>query len=230
MYESLYRFLVKHKKIYLPGIGTIGLRIQPAESDFVNRSFSPPAYFFALEKARLSVGTEINDQQGREAPQRTLFSWLAANFNITEREAVIRFTDFVFDLKKQLDTGEEITWNGVGTFQKEFGEEIRFKGAKKELPFLEEIIAEKVIRENAEHTMLVGEVEKTSTQMTEMLLNPVVADEKRNYWWVWPLAVILMILIFLGWYFSEHGISGASTGNNRKISPAEAPFGYKLSP
>ena len=234
MYESLYRFLVKYKKIDLPGIGAISLQVQPAESDFVNRSLSPPAYFFILEKARLTADTEKNEKntvgQEKEAPSRKLFSWLAANLNITEREAVIQFTNFLFDLKKQLETGKEITWNGVGHFQKDSDGEIEFKGFKKEFPFLEGIIEKKVIRENAEHTMLVGEVEKTSTEMNEMLLNPVVTHEKRSYWWVWPVAIILLIAVFLGWYFSEHGIRGTSTGNNHKISPANAPGGQKLSP
>ncbi len=205
MYEILYRFLIKYKRVDLPDIGTIALQMEPAESEFVNRSFLPPQYFFTLEKTK-------------ETSSEKLFSWLAANFNITEREAVIQFNDFVFDLRKQLEAGKEIIWNGVGILQKELTGEIKLGGVKKELAFLEEIIAEKIIRENAEHTMLVGEVEKTSTQMTEMLLNPVAVKEKYNYWWIWPLAVIIVIMIFLGWYFSEHGVSSGSTGNNHKIS------------
>jgi hypothetical protein len=220
MYESLYRFLIKYKKIDLPGIGTIALQTQPAQSEFVSRSFLAPAYLFTLEKARLTASADTNEKnpvgQGKET-QSKLFSWIAANNNINEREAVGQFNDFVFDLKKELESGKKITWSGVGIFQKEMSGEIKFEGKKKELQFLEEVVAKKVIRENAEHTMLVGEVEKTSTQMTEMLSGDMVIKEKRSYWWVWPLAVIIVILIFLGWYFSEHGTS-SSTGNNHKIS------------
>jgi hypothetical protein len=217
MYESLYKFLIRHKKIDLPGIGIIALQIQSAESAFVNRSFSPPGYFFAFEK-------------GKKPPSKKLFSWLALNFNISEREAVIRFNDFVFDLKNHLEAGSKIIWNGVGVLQKAGNGEIRFEGVKKELPFLEELNAKKVIRENAEHTMLVGETEKTSKQMTEILLNPPVVEKKQTHWWVWPLAVITAIFIFLGWYFSVHGLTNTSTGNHHKTSPAEAPAGYKLTP
>jgi hypothetical protein len=205
MYETLYRFLIKHRKIDLPGIGTVALQMQSAQSEFVSRSFSPPEYFFTLEK-------------NKETPSGKLFSWLASNNNISESEAVSRFNNFVFDLTQQLEAGKEITWGGVGIFQKAHTGEIRLKGDKNELPFLEEVVAKKVIRENAEHTMLVGEVEKTSTQMTEMLSGDMVIKEKHSYWWVWPLGVVIVILIFLGWYFSEHGISSSSTGNNHKIS------------
>src|SRR5258708_17007154 len=106
MYECLYRFLIRYKKIDLPGIGTIALQMQSAESEFVNRSFSSPKYFFAFGK-------------GRETSSGKLFSWLAVNFNITEPEAVTRFNDFVFDLKKQLEAGNKIILDGVGVLQKE---------------------------------------------------------------------------------------------------------------
>jgi hypothetical protein len=205
MYESLYRFLIKYKKVDLPGIGAIALQTQSAQSEFVSRSFLPPAYFFTLEKER-------------DIPLGKLFSWIAADNNISENEAADQFNDFISDLKKELEAGKKITWSGVGIFQKEPAGEIKFEGNKKELPFLEPVIAKKVIRENAEHTMLVGEVEKTSTQMTEILSGDTVIKEKRAAWWLWPLAAIIVILIFLGWYFSQHGISSSSTGNNHKIS------------
>jgi hypothetical protein len=205
MYEALYRFLVRYRKIDLPGIGAVALQMQSSRSEFVNRAFLPPAYFFSLEK-------------GRETPSRKLFSWLAINLSLTEREAVLKFNDFIWDLQNQLATGKEVTWDGVGVFKKEATGEINFNGFRNNLSFLEEVVAEKVIRENAEHTVRVGEFEKTSTQMTEILSGDAIVKEKSFYWWVWPLAAIIAILIFLGWYFSEHGISSSSTGNNQKIS------------
>lgn len=204
MYEALYRFLIRYKKIDLPGIGAIALQMKSSRSEFISRSFLPPAYFFSLGKSK-------------EMTSRKLFSWLAANFRVTEREAVVKFNDFLFDLKRRLETGQQITWEGVGVFKKESTGEIEFTSFINNLPFLEEVTAEKVIRENAEHTMLVGEYEKTSTQMTEILAGDVAAKRK-SYWWVWPLAAIIVTLIFLGWYFSEHGISSSTTGNNHKIS------------
>ena len=204
MYEALYSFLIRYKKIDLPGIGAIALQMQSSRSEFVNRSFLPPAYFFTLEKAK-------------ETPSRKLFSWLAANFSLTEREAVVKFNDFLFDFQKQLETGQQIAWDGVGVFKKESTGKIEFTSFKNDLPFLEEVIAEKVIRENAEHTVLVGEYEKTSTQMTEILSGDII-EKQKLYWWVWPLAAIIILIIFLGWYFSEHGIGSSAMGNNQKIS------------
>jgi hypothetical protein len=121
-----------------------------------------------------------------------------------------------------------MNWQKVGSFQKELTGEIRFTSVKEELPWLENVPGQKIVRENVEHRMLVGEVEKTSTEMNRLLNSTV--NEKKSHWWVWPVAVIVAIFIFLGWYFSEHGITGTSTGNHEKISPASAPSGYKLTP
>jgi hypothetical protein len=214
MYDVLYRFLIKYKNLDLPGIGTIALQIQPATAQFVDRSFSPPEYFFILKA-------------GNDSPSGKLFSWMAARFGITETEAVIQFNDFIFDLTRQLKEGKEITWNGVGVFQKEVTGEIKFDSVEKELPWLEKVVAQKVTRNDAQHTMLVGEDEKTSGEMTAFLSRSRLLPPKFNHWWVWPLALILATLIFLGWYFSEHGMSTGSAGNNKKISPAEAPAPHK---
>ncbi|HEV8284915.1 MAG TPA: hypothetical protein VGQ09_11435 [Chitinophagaceae bacterium] len=217
MYEILYRFLITHKQISLPEIGTIALQMQSAESEFVNHSFLPPKYYFKLEEIK-------------ETPSQKLFPWLAANLNISEDEAVTQFNDFVSGLKTKLEQGEEIIWNGVGVLQKGLTGGTKLESVKKELPWLEKVTAKKVIRENAEHTMLVGDAERTSIQMTEILSNPIAIEQKRKHWWVWPVAVIFVILIFLGWYFSEYGLSCTSMGNNHKISPADAPSGNKLAP
>jgi len=222
MYELLYKFLVKYKTIDLPGVGNFTLRIQPAQSRFVDQSFLPPKYRIAFVQDRVVADVRAEDEatvaQKRIAPSRKVFSWIAVSYGLTEREAVARFNDFLFELREQLNAGKKLIWSGIGTLEKDADGEVKFNGDNNELPWLRQTVAKKVIRENAEHTMLVGETEKTSAQMSEILLNPKSVKDKHAYWWVWPLAVIIAIFIFLGWYFSEHGISANAAGNNQRIS------------
>jgi hypothetical protein len=214
MYEALYRYVIKYGKVDLPGLGAVALQRQAAASEFVNHSFSPPQYRFHFERSE-------------DVPPEKLFSWIASLFHITEQEAVIRFNEFLYDVNRQLKEGKQIQWPGVGSLQKEFSGEIHFVSELKTTAGLDDVRARKVTRQNAEHTMLVGEREKTSSQMKELLLGG--EKDGRDYWWVWPLAAAIALLIFLGWYFSENGSSGASA-NHHHISPSEAPSGYKLSP
>lgn len=213
MFEYLYRFLIKYKKLDLPGIGTIALHLQSSRSEITDRHFSAPGYFFTLES-------------GDEIPRGKLFSWLASHFGITDGEAVIQFNQFIFDLTRKLKEGKEIHWEKIGSFQKELSGEIKFTSVNEGVSWLENVPGQKIIRENVEHRMLVGEVEKTSTEMN-VLLNSV-SEERKYQWWIWPVAVVVAIFIFLGWYFSEHGMTSASTGNHLKISPANAPAGYQM--
>ena len=215
MYEYLYRFLIKYKKLDLPGIGTVALHLRSSTSEITDRHFSSPGYFFTLQK-------------GDEIPKGKLVSWLSSHFAITDSEALIRFNEFIFDLTRKLKEGKEIHWEKIGSFQKEPSGEIKFTSEEGEVSWLENVAGQKIIRENVEHRMLVGEVEKTSTEMN-ILLNSI-TGEKKYQWWLWPVVLLVAIFMFLGWYFSEHGITSASTGNHLKISPANGPAGYKLVP
>jgi len=215
MYEYLYRFLIKYKKLDLPGIGTVALHSRSSISEITDRHFSAPGYFFSLE--------------GEDGiPRGKLFAWLASHLSITDSEAVIQFNEFIFELTRKLKEGKEIHWEKVGSFQKELSGEIRFTSANEKISWLENVPGQKIIRENVEHRMLVGEVEKTSTEMNKLLNS--VTLERKYQWWLWPVVLIVAIFLFLGWYFSEHGLTSASTGNHLKISPANPPEGYKLAP
>ena len=212
MYGELYQYFVLHKQLNVPGIGTFLLERKPAISDFPNKVVLPPSYAISL-------------QSGGTTPSRYFFNWLAAALRISDRDAVIRFNDFVYDLKKQLSSGTIIEWTGIGTLKKDPGQEINLDPSLKEFTYEAPVIARKVIRENAEHTIRVGEEEKTSVEMLEYFHHE---EPKKNFWWAWALAIGILITIFIGWFFSEHGLKPLSTANNQKMQSQVAPPTYKL--
>ncbi|MEO7924258.1 MAG: hypothetical protein ABIR30_11330 [Chitinophagaceae bacterium] len=204
MYKELYQFLLQHKQLTVPGTGTFLLERKPASIDFPNKLVIAPGYSVVL-------AADLND------PPKKIFPWLAQSLGLTARDAVIHFNNFAFDLKNQLADGAVVCWEGVGTISKGLAGNIKFIPAGP-LVVEDPVPAEKVIREKAEHMVRVGEDEKTSAEMTEMLNKP---DEKRSYWWAYALAIILLAIMFIGWYFSENGLDISSTGNSIKISPQE---------
>ncbi|MEO6613377.1 MAG: hypothetical protein ABIT05_08880 [Chitinophagaceae bacterium] len=213
MYQELYQFLLQHKQLPVPGIGTFLLERKPALIDFPNRKIDPPIYSVALTPVAGS-------------PSSDFFAWLADTFHISGSDAVTRFNDFVFGLKKQVTDGDTIKWDGIGTLSKGLAGEIKFTPVL--YTVLEKpVAAEKVIREKSAHMVRVGEDEKTSAEMTEMLNKP---EEKKSYWWVPAVAVILLAVMFIGWYFSEHGVGVSSTANDRKLVPEQATATYRILP
>ena len=206
MYAELYRYLLLNKKLPVPGIGTFLLERKPAETDFLNRQIKAPVYSISFSTA-FDTGT------------KNFFNWLGNALAISDRDAVIRFNDFAFDIKKQISEGATIHWNGIGAISKGLAGEIKFTPAEvlvQEKP----VTAEKVIREKAEHMVRVGEDHKTSVEMTEMLNKP---EDSRSLWWVYALAIGILAIVFIGWYLSRHGVDISSTANNTKLVPMETP-------
>ncbi|HET9744846.1 MAG TPA: hypothetical protein VFP97_03975, partial [Chitinophagaceae bacterium] len=185
----------------LPGIGTIGLFQNPALHDFADKKFIPPFYFFEIEP-------------GNDTPSKQLFDWLCASTGISEWEAIEQVNDFSLALNKKLAEEGEVKWDKVGVLRRDKNGDIKL--VSRPVSWLSEqpVTAEKVLRHKAEHTVLVGEQERSSVQMEKYFAE---ASPKKNYAWI--VAVILTVLatMFIGWYFSQKGFSPTSAGNQTVI-------------
>jgi hypothetical protein len=205
MYGELYQYLLLYKQLDLPGIGTLLIEKKPAYLDVADKVINPPAFTVGLNAAS-------------NTPSKRFFHWLGSKLGITERDAVIRFNDFLFELKKQLATGNKLEWSGVGTISKGPAGAMKLTPpANNHSPALP-VPAIKVIRENAEHIIRVGEQEKTSAQMKEILHHPE-EDGQRSYWWVAALVVVILSIIFIGYYFSVNGLNTSAASNQQKLVP-----------
>ena len=201
MQDSLYEFLLLNKKLSLPGIGTISHCQNPAQHDFSNKQFTAPSFYFIIESR--------NDK-----PSKKLFDWLSFSLNITEWEAIKSVNDFSFDLKKKLSEYGEVSWEKVGVIRRNNNGDLKLDLQNILLYTEQPVTAEKVIRLKAEHTILVGEKEKTSTEMEEYISgNPA----KKNYTWLIAVILTVLAVMFIGWYFSEKGFSTSSAGNQTII-------------
>ncbi len=211
MYESLYQYFLQHKQLSVPGIGTFILERTPAVVNFPEKKMDPPGYAVRL-------------QPSGQAPSRSFFNWLAAALQLSDREAVIRFNDFAFELKKSVLSGVQINWKGMGQLSKGLAGEIRFVPVKTLLPEAP-VIAEKPIREKAAHMVRVGDDERTSVEMTAFLNKE---DEKKDYWWAWALVIGLAAITFIGLNFSQKGVSMSTSANPGLVKPLESGTGYRV--
>jgi hypothetical protein len=75
--------------------------------------------------------------------------------------------------------------------------------------FQQPIPAMKVNRQDAVHTLLVGDQERTSGEMN-VWLHDEAASRKRLSWWVVALVLVVIGLAVLGWHFYTHGFSTAN--------------------
>jgi hypothetical protein len=214
MQGELYQYFILFKQLNIPGVGTFLLERKPAVVDFPNKQIQPPVYSIALHTTH-------------RAPSKIFFNWLAGALHISDREAVVQFNDFAFDLKKQVQEGNKVSWTGIGTLSAGLAGEIRFEPALKNTSFESPVKAEKVIRENASHFVRVGEDEKTSVEMTELLARP---EASRNSWWVIAVVTGLLSFLFIGWYLSGHGVNVSATGYGKKIQASSPNNTYRQLP
>ena len=205
MYKDLYRYLILNKELNLPGIGTFHFNTNPVTFNFPDKAMMPPSY-------------SISFHPGSVTPSKRFFNWLSSTWKISERDAIIRFNDFAFELKNQLTGGAEVFWNGVGKLYKGATGDIRFISVIGEIVLDGVVSAEKIFHENATHPVRVGEEEKTNSEMSELLNQP---EESSSNWWAVAIIVGLLAVMFTGWHFSTHGVNVFSTANQMKINPVE---------
>lgn len=211
MYAELYRYLILNNKLPVPGIGTFLLQRQSAVSDFPNKRILPPSFSIKLEQ------NEATSVDG-------LFKWLGEALKISDQEVRQKYALFTSNLKNQITNGDVIKWHEVGTLSKGLGSEIKF--VPNEILILETpVSAERVIRKHAEHNVRVGEDERTSEEMITYF-NP--TEEKKSHWWAAALVIGLVSVMFLGWYFSENGVTMSASANNKQLNALESSATYKL--
>jgi hypothetical protein len=214
MYGELYQYLILHKQLAVPGIGTFLVEKNSAEVLFTEKAVKPPYYSISL-------------QHGLQTPSLKLFQWLAAVFNIGENDAENRFNHFAANLKGQVEAGNKTTWPGVGVISKGLAGEIRFESAMKNKTVGQPVKAEKVLRQQAEHSVRVGEQEKTAAEMIE-LLNP--AIPKKTYWWMAALIITGLSIFYTAYYFYTHGFTATAAGNQQPVEVQKSASTYKLLP
>ena len=201
MQDILYEFLLLNKKLSLPGLGTISLCRNSATLDFTNKQFTGPSFYFTIESR--------NDK-----PSRKLFDWLSSSLGITEWDAIKSVNDFSIALKKRLSESGEVNWENVGTIRRDNNGDLNLERQDILLQSEQPVTAQKVIRVNAGHTVLVGEREKTSVEMEKYFAE---SPAKKNYTWLIAIILTVLAVMFIGWYFYEKGFSTSAAGNQTVI-------------
>ena len=211
MLGLFYQYLLHHHKVVLPGLGAIVLQRKPAVSDFVDHVFLPPSYAFQWD-------------QTHTHPSPDFFKWISARLGIVEEDAAMRVNEYVSDLRREINAGKEINWDGVGIIRRGLDSGIELETVNKEFSFEKEVFGEKVIHQDSSHTVLVGDEERNSTDMNEILGLP----QRRKFTRLHAALLIgILALIFIIIYVARKGWNPGSVSNQNKIAPKDAPASYK---
>jgi hypothetical protein len=194
MFQVLNAYLFQHRSISIPGLGTIYLETFSASVDVADRTILPPLYQFRFDKYF-------------DSPDREFFAYIASQRNVLDYEAIRWYNEFSLDLRNRIRTEDQVDWEGVGILKKDEGGNVVFKPAPASGLFMAPTPAIRVNRQNAQHTLLVGDQERTNIEMNEWLLDEESVHKRKRSWWIIALVLALLALIALGWHIYTNGWS-----------------------
>jgi hypothetical protein len=202
MYSILNRYLFLKKSIPVPGLGTICMETQPATIDASTRTIIPPIYRFRFDKFF-------------DSPDKDLFTYLSAQQDISDYEALRQYNDFAYSLRDRLNYFREAPWEGLGTLKKDDMGEIHFESSISTPSFLQPVPAEKVVHANAKHMLLVGDRERSNMEMSDWFAEEPVHGNR--LWWLVALVGGIVASLIIMIHFSSKGWKVESTGNQQLI-------------
>jgi len=180
----LTKYLLRYKKVCIPNLGTFEIVMQSPQLDVADKRISSPVYITQYSKEE-----KISDHQ---------FRFLS---NGKSKEIFIQeLISFGERMKRRIRVSP-FHWRGLGTLRFATNELI-FEPDEIKLGSLHSVPAEKVLRENVQHSVLVGNQEMTSQQVTEAL-NRV---EYNRPWFIiagWILFILAMIAIIILLYMKN---------------------------
>jgi hypothetical protein len=181
----LTKYLLQYKRVCIPHIGTFEIVQQSPQLSIADKLFTPP--FFTIRYLHQDAVPEH---------QFNFFSWSDPSRKEILKEELFNFGA---ELKSRVKDAP-FQWNGFGTLRYA-SDELVFEAHPIELDSLQRVPAEKVIRYNAEHSMLVGD-----QQMTRQQVNRVLHKKSSRWpsaivigWIILALTVVaIIILLYLG--------------------------------
>ena len=205
--QWLHEYFIQHGSLTLPGVGTFRIQRISAQVDFASKRMLPPSF-------------TIRFDHRHDTPQRDLFAYVSQRSGMADWEAVRSVNNLAFDIKSRLLHGNSVPIDGIGILRPDNGSGFQFDAERINYDFIPKVKADRVIRKDAEHTVRVGELHRSSTEMEEFLQaqkEPLPLSKR-----LWFRALMLVILALL--IYSMRFLYPVETGfsvRQQRIQPAD---------
>jgi hypothetical protein len=190
----LTKYLLQYRQVSIPSVGTIRLVQGPAQLVVADKVLLPPS--FAVE---VSEADSVPDHQ---------LVFLSAALR-EEKEAVLQSLHEVGNRIGQQVSGEGFHWKGIGLIQR------NPRPVQLSVTALAPVPAERVLRQDAEHRVLVGDQHRTVAQNVPAAgdSEPGVVENKRSVFMLigWILLILSVLYILFVLYQGGFKISAAGS-------------------
>ena len=192
MYSTLYKYLALHKKLNIPGIGNFVITESPATLQFTDKQLHAPA-------------TQVQFTQVVHPTNNHFYSFLSKEWKVEKVIAIRMYKDGVEELLDNLKASGMCELPGIGILQKTADGSVNFTPAATSLSLFSNLPAERVLRRNAQHTVLVGEREhiKINTSSFETVAEDVTDEKKpaKDNWLIYALVLAVLAILMIAYYY-----------------------------
>lgn len=204
MTGSLHSYLLQHKSLPLPGLGTILIERDPAYKDIARRELYPPVYHYRFDKYF-------------DAPGKDFFSFLARQEKITDAEAILQFNEWAFRFSGSIGYERAVPFGDIGEFVKDSSGEVVFKPSGQINVFYSPVPAQRVgAPMSSPAGMTVVEPESVVTPAEAPTVSdaypPFPEEIKKDPWAWYAMALLILMLGLLAWQVYQTWRSGFSFG------------------
>lgn len=189
MLSDLTRYLLLYKRLCIPHVGTFEIVQQAPEYTVVDKLIYPPQYSVRhLPKEQLSDHQlefiALSSQTNKESARHDLISFGNRIKTLAEKKSFI--------------------WNGIGALRFH-GANFSFVNQFSSVEGLNTVNAHKVLRENVEHSRLVGDRQTSSLISSSKVRNRRWSLSLKLGWIILAVAVLAIIFVLFKDHFNPSG-------------------------
>ena len=205
--QWLHEYFIQQGSFTLQGVGTFRIQRSSAQVDFASKRMMPPSF-------------TIRFDHRYDTPQREMFTYISQRSGMADWESVRSVNNLAFDIKTRLLHGESVPILGIGILRPDNGSGFQFDAERIYYDFIPKVRADRVLRKDAEHTVRVGELQRSSSEMEEFLQAQKEPPPLSQRLWFRAMILAICALLFFGMRFLYPTDSGYSVRQQR-IHPAD---------
>lgn len=184
MIETLNSYLVQHKRIGIPGLGTLYVEQSSARADPENHRLMPHSFAYRFNKFQ-------------DTPPTEFFPFVAAQMDVAEYEAIRLYNEFSASLCSEIKQYDRALWPEMGVFRKDESGEVYFEQFPRRFSLFDPV-------DTTQWNGEISAVANTSTVNEEAVLADI--PEYRNSqlpeessrslsWWVYVLIALALLAV-----------------------------------
>ncbi|MEP6951006.1 MAG: hypothetical protein ABI863_17090 [Ginsengibacter sp.] len=208
MQALITSYLIQKKECNLPLLGHFRIKTKPADFEKANKRIFPPTDEILYSEFAASLSPD-------------LITYISNLQNITREEAGGKINSWCHNAKGKLESGEKVTFDSIGSLQKDAAGNIFFQ-RKKNMNLYEPVSIERLFHKSDEHPVQVGDRETTSGVMNEFYREKMLT-KKRTWWKIWAVVLLAISLLVFCFYFFTHEFAETGIGNRTSFPTQDPP-------